>query len=189
MTKDDLETVALLSGAGAFVVALWQYRVAQRWKRAEWVAAEMRVFLDDPWVRVSCALIDWGARKVRLPPDAEGEVLVTDADIKGALVHHTRREDGFTPQEALIRDTFDRFLDGMELFAAHVQSGLVSARDFAPYLSYWAFHIHRARAGDPKADRLVQLRAYAGEYGYSGALALLEELAGHHKVMGGARGD
>ena len=185
MNKEDLEAIALLGGAVAFVAALWQYRIAQRWKRAEWIAAEMRAFLDDPWVRVTCTLIDWGARKVRLPPDAEVEALVTDDEIKAALVHHRLREDGFSPKEALIRDTFDRFLDGMELFAAHVRSGLVSAQDFAPYLSYWAFHIHRARAGDPKVDRLVQLRTYASEYGYLGALTLLEELAGHHTSVVG----
>ena len=78
MNKEDLEAIALLGGAVAFVAALWQYRIAQRWKRAEWIAAEMRAFLDDPWVRVTCTLIDWGARKVRLPPDAEVEALVTD---------------------------------------------------------------------------------------------------------------
>jgi hypothetical protein len=183
VSKEDLEAAALVGGAVAFVVALWQYRIAQQWKRAEWVAAEMRAFLEDPWVRVTCTLIDCGAWKGRLPPDAEAEVLVSDDEIKVALVHHRQREDGFTPKEALIRDAFDRFLDGMELFAAHVRSGLVLAKDFAPYLSYWAFHIHRARAGDPKVDRLVQLRAYASEYGYSGALALLEELAGHHAVV------
>jgi len=179
-TKDELAVLALVGGIVGFTVALYQYRVAQRWKRAEWVAGEMRGFLDDPWVRVACTLIDWGARKVHLPPAATEEVLVTDDEIRMALVHHQERPNGFSPKEALIRDTFDRFLDGIERCAAHVRSRLVSETDFAPYLSYWAFHIQTARAGDPKVDRLVQLKVFARNYGYVGALELIETLSKLH---------
>lgn len=176
-TNDELGALTLVGAVIGFGVALYQYRIAQRWKRAEWVAAEMRAFLDDPWVRVACALIDWGARKVHLPPESPDEVMVTDDEVSAALVHHRDRPGGFHPKEALIRDAFDRFLDGMERCAAHVQSHLVSTSDFAPYLSYWAFHIENARRGDATVDRLVQLKVFARAYGYVGALALIGELA------------
>src|SRR6185436_11768985 len=93
---------------------------------------------------------------------------------------HGTRTDAFTPKEALIRDTFDRFLDGLETCAAHVESGLVSSRDFAPYLDYWAYHIQHARAEDPRTGRLTQLRAFAEAYGYKGALTLIRQLATHY---------
>ena len=179
-TKEELDTLALAGAVVGFCVALYQYRVAQRWKRAEWVAGEMRAFLDDAWVRVACTLIDWGARRVHLPPESPEEVLVTDDEIGAALVHHRERPGGFRPKEALNRDTFDRFLDGMERCAAHVQSHLVSASDFAPYLSYWAFHIENAKVGDTSVDRLVQLKTFASEYGYAGALLLISEVAKLH---------
>jgi hypothetical protein len=178
--KDELNALALVGGVVAFVVALYQYRVAQRWKRAEWVATEMRSFLDDPWVRVACSMVDWGSRRVHLPPAADQEVLVTDDEIRAALVHHRERPNGFSPKEALIRDTFDRFLDGFERCSAHVRSRLVDEIDLAPYLSYWAFHIQSARAGDTKVERLVQLKAFARDYGYSGAMELIEKLAMLH---------
>ena len=40
-----LKAVALVGAAVAFVVSLLQYRKAQQWKRAEWVAREMKAFL------------------------------------------------------------------------------------------------------------------------------------------------
>jgi hypothetical protein len=181
-TKDEVEALAILGGVLAFMVALYQYDVAQRWKRAEWVASEMHRFLDDPWVRVACTMLDWGARKVRLPPDASDPEMVTDEDIEQALQYHDDRACDFSVKEALIRDAFDRFLDGLERCASNVQSGLVRDRDFAPYLSYWAYHIHRAERGDSKVKRLVQLKAFAKAYGYSGALALIGRLERFHSL-------
>lgn len=179
--KDAIDTLALIGGVVTFAVALYQYHIAQRWKRIEWVANEMRAFLNEPWVRVACSLIDWGTREVHLPPNSDYKVLVTDGEICVALVCHLERGDkGFTAKEALIRDTFDHFLDGLERCAAHLRSRLVHETDLAPYLSYWAFHIQTAQP-QAKVDRLVQLKEYARNYGYSGALQLIQQLSVHHK--------
>jgi hypothetical protein len=41
--EDLLKAVALLGAAIAFGIGLFQYRRAQQWKRAEWVAQEMKL--------------------------------------------------------------------------------------------------------------------------------------------------
>lgn len=60
-TPDDLLKAATLLGAAvAFVIGLIQYRRAQQWKRAEWVAQEMKGVFSDPLVQAALTMIDWG---------------------------------------------------------------------------------------------------------------------------------
>ncbi len=54
---------------------------------------------------------------------------------------------------------------------------LVSLSDIRPYLGYWADKVVHARMGDPKVDRLVQLRRYVRCYGYHGVETLFTRLA------------
>jgi hypothetical protein len=181
--EDQLKVVALLGVSIAFVVGLLQYRKSQRWKQAEWVAQEMQTFFADPAVNSALRMMDWGRRRVDLFPDrqdpAERFVVVGDDDLARALALHSDRPEGFTEVEAALRDLFDHFLDRLERINSFVEARLVSLRDVRPYLDYWADKVVRARAGDPKVDRLVQLRRYIRYYDYSGVEALFTQLGGH----------
>jgi hypothetical protein len=171
-----LKALALTGTALAFVVGIWQYAKAQRWRRSEWVAQEVRSFVKDPMVQGALRMIDWGDRSVRLFTDNSGPdgelVRVTDDMVAKALQHHSQRPDGFNLHEAAIRDAFDRFLDGIERFEAFRQARLVTAADLKPHVAYWLHHIRAAKAGDHSVDRLVQLRSYIGAYGFTGVQTL-----------------
>jgi hypothetical protein len=171
-----LKSLALAGTAIAFGVGIWQYVKAQRWRRAEWVAQEIRSFGQDSMVQAALRMIDWGDRRVRLFTDnsgAEGELVrVTDDMVAAALQHHSERPNGFNLHEAAIRDAFDHFLDGLERFEAFRQARLISAEDLKPHVAYWLHHIRSARVGDQTVERLVQLRAYIEAYGYTGVQAL-----------------
>lgn len=171
-----LKIVALLGGAAAFASGLLQYMRSQRWKRAEWVAQEVRAFFADPLVAAATRMIDWGGRTVQLFPDKaepkERIVYVDDNTVTQALMYHGDRVCTFTETEAAIRDAFDRFLDGLEKFDQFIESGLVSADEVRPYLAYWIHHIRSTREGDPTTDRLVQLRKYIEAYGFRGVQRL-----------------
>jgi predicted Rdx family selenoprotein len=177
-TPEDILTAVALIGAGiAFVFGLLQYRKGQQWKRAEWVAQEMKQLFADPLVQATLLMIDWGKREVRLYPERKKEsdqyVFVTATEVTAALLSHRVREGIFTAQEARIRDAFDRFLDGLERFNSYEQTKLVSIDDVHPYLKYWADRI----CAEPSNDRLTQLKEYMNTYGYSGAYALLRKIA------------
>jgi hypothetical protein len=177
-----IKLIALTGAAIAFVTGLLQYRKAQRWKRAEWVAQEMQVFFTDQRVAAALRMIDWGARRIELYPErvdaAARTVYVRDDELAKALENHEDRPHGFTEDEARIRDVFDHFLDRLERINSFVETHLVSIADLKPYLRYWARNITAAREGDPKVDRLVQLRRYMKVYGYSGVEKLFAQLIG-----------
>jgi hypothetical protein len=179
---DHLLTAAALIGAGvAFVFGLIQYRRGQQWKRAEWVAQEMKQLFGDPLVQATLMMIDWGSREIMLYPERNNEseryVLITDAEVTRALMSHGERSDGFEPKEARIRDAFDRFLDGLERFSSYEQTKLVSIKDVRPYLKYWADNICAEPLSAGTKGRLIQLRKYMNEYGFSGAYILLRKIA------------
>lgn len=179
--ENQLELIALIGAATAFLIGLVQYRKAQRWKRVEWIAKEMDAFFGDGKVALALRMIDWGARRIELYPSRTNEadrfVVVRDDDLAKALRHHRVAEDGFTEDEAAIRDLFDHFLDRLERIHSFVQAGLLTYEDVKPYLSYWAVHIIAARVGDKKVDRIVQLRRFIRAYGYEGVQKLFSVLS------------
>lgn len=177
--QDILTALALIGGSLAFILGLIQYRKAQQWKRAEWIAQEMKLFFSNQMVQNALLMIDWGKRRIPLFPHREKfedrYVVVSDEDVKHALRPHEERP-GFSDVEASIRDCFDRFLDGLERFESYVATGLVRSKDLEPYLAYWGYHIASAKSSDKKAERLSQLREYMERYGYAGATRLIKRL-------------
>jgi hypothetical protein len=176
---DYLKLFVLIGAAVAFVVGLMQYRRAQQWKRAEWVAQEMKALFGDPIVQAALLMIEWSGRRIALYPDRQAEadryVRLTNESVADALMIHTERADRpFTDVEADVRAAFDRFLDGLERFHSYVETGLVELSDLRPYLKYWAAALRQPR---DKGHRLARLTAYMRAYGYEGALDLLERIA------------
>jgi hypothetical protein len=178
---DLLKALVFLGAAIAFIVGLAQYRRAQHWKRAEWVAQEMKSFLGDPVVQAVLLMLDWGSRRIPLYPHREEEtdryVLLTNEVVADALMVHDDRPNGFSDLEGDIRAAFDRALDGLERFHSYVDTGLVELSDLRPYLKYWAVQVCRPRAPRPNEHRFARLTAYMDRYGYEGAHDLLKRIA------------
>lgn len=182
-TADDtLKALALIGAAIAFVVGLLQYRKAQRWKRAEWVAKEMKEFFAAPQVEAAFKMIDWGMRSVQLFPRKEGEErfdVVSSAEIMAALQPHEGR-DRFSAKEAAIRDSFDQLFDGLERFESYICTGLITASDVEPYLDYWGIHLRP----DSPQEKLRRIREYMTHYGWESAEALLDRFQPERRANG-----
>lgn len=121
MTVQQVATIlGVFGGLVGFGVGLWQYARAQAWKRAEFVAKEIREFESLHPVRVVLRMLDWNERDFELHPDAEDpderRVVLNDRDIARALAPHADRPDGFGPDEAAVRDYFSVFFDRLERF-------------------------------------------------------------------------
>lgn len=181
--------ITLVGGIGAlylFFVGIERYRKEQVWKRREFIANEMKDFTSDPVAKTAMQLIDWGDRYVELFPGMDNYkdrlVRVDRVMLRGALLHHDlRKKDGegprFTPEEAMIRDTFDHFLSYFERFNSFVEANLVSPEELKPYLHYWVKAISKDM-DDPTRN---VVHHYINSYGFRGTQSLFGKLGGDIK--------
>lgn len=66
-----LTIAGIIGSAIALAFGFVQYRKAELWKRAEFLAKEMKTFFDDRSVQNVLAMIDWGSRYVEFVPNAD----------------------------------------------------------------------------------------------------------------------
>ncbi len=98
---DYLKMLALFGASLVFIVGLWQYRKAQQWKRAEFLAQEMKDFFAAPRVQKALLLIDWGCREISLLEDIadQGRVKVNrQMQTMGLRPHTLLNRTGSDPE-------------------------------------------------------------------------------------------
>lgn len=186
-----LKTLALLGAAVAFAVGLFQYRRAQAWKKAEFLAGEMKDFFENLRVQRALLLIDWGVREIDLlenQPDGHNCVRVTREIQTSALRPHIllggagsdpeiftlNGKAGFDRGEAAIRDCYDAFLDGLERFASYAKSGLIDASSLRPYIGYWIEDIASPTEDLDDAAWCAALLTYVAFYRFNDVLWLFD---------------
>jgi hypothetical protein len=84
----------------------------------------------------------------------------------------------FEPEEAAIRDCYDRFLDGFERFGNYLRGDLVSVNDLKPYVQYWVDDIVDTKCDATDSLWCVFLFAYIEFYAFEGVKALFDSF-GH----------
>ena len=86
MTSNDIEiaklVISVLGLGGTFiaaVLALQSFKRNEKWKKAEFLAKEMKEYFDDPKVQKALQMIDWGRRRIQLLESSaqnDGKVIV-----------------------------------------------------------------------------------------------------------------
>jgi hypothetical protein len=179
--------------AGLGIVVSTYYR-NERWKRAEFLANEMKEFFATPRVQKALVLIDWGERRMNLLEDGSAEetsVTVTRAmQVRGLKPHvllvgdgsdsemvvseDGSRREAFRLPEAAIRDCYDAFLDGLERFSSYVKTGLIEVASLRPYIGYWVESIASPTSNRDDAAWCATLLTYIRFYGFDGVLWLFK---------------
>lgn len=189
--------IGLIVASIAGIMGIRTYRRTDQWKRAEFLAKEMKEFFGNQRVQTALTLIDWGARYIKLLDDGAGKnerVLVTRGMQLRALLPHTikpltsddvvfhadgEHEDDvlrrFTPVEAAIRDCYDSFLDGLEAFSSYVQTDLVALDNLRPYIQYWIDDIHSSTEIAEDAAWSAALATYIAVYRYKNVQWLFDQ--------------
>ena len=188
--------VAALGLALTLTAALIAWRTflrTERWKRAEFIAGEMKQFFDNPLVQRALWMIDWGTRSIPLldeHAENRGRVMVTRPMQIHALLPHPLVSPGegsdqaeaqgsptsrFTPEEVAIRDCYDALLDRLERFADYVRTELISVGELRPYLEYWIKDIHAPTEDAEDAAWAAVLLTYIEFYGFSGVQTLFRQ--------------
>jgi hypothetical protein len=173
--------VLALSGA---IVAWQTFLRSERWKKAEFLAREMKDFFENPRVQTALTLVDWDLRRVKLLDDKardEGYVIVDRMMQASALRPHVffgRTSDEvaqgrFTREEAAIRDRYDALLDGMERFGNCLSTKLVRLESMQPYIGYW---LDRISDKDNRSNAVwkATLLTYIDFYGFHGVQKLFK---------------
>lgn len=197
-TLEHIKSLVTVAGAiGSFIVfsiGVSTYLRTEKWKRAEFLANEMKEFFASPRVQKALFLVDWGSRELPLIEGRsgdEGRILVTRQMQTTALRPHTLLERtgsdpevftvgdvvstiGFTQSEAAIRDCYDAFLDGLERLASYVQTGLTDVRSLRPYIGYWIDDISAPTENADDAAWCAALLTYISFYRFDGVLWLFD---------------
>jgi hypothetical protein len=170
------EFVKIIGAIIAFALSLSQYVRAQRWKRREFIAAQIRDFDSDEKIQAALRMLDWTGRRVFLRSDETGNIVPTIVDeytLSAALLSHSS-VSGFTATQASIRDCFDQILDALGRLETFVYSELITKEELLPYIEYWVQKI----AGKPKPqhseDFYILLHHYMRTYGFERARLLLK---------------
>lgn len=167
-----LTAIGLFLTSFALLKGIIEYQKAQKWKKQEFLAKEVKEFFDDWNVKRMLRLLDWNKIDISL---AEGEllsnpeqksVILIDADLFQAWKHHSEVLQGYEEKEALIRHIFDDGLPKLALFYQYTQSGLISTEDLKPYLTYWIQLIGDKNNGRKSPELWTQLWQYIEQYGY-----------------------
>ena len=197
-TIEHVKSFVTVAGAvGSFIVfsvGVSTYLRTEKWKRAEFLANEMKEFLTSPRVQRALLLIDWGYREIQLIEDRtadESRVIVTRQLQTMGLRPHTLLERagsdpevfatddgvsrvGFTQSQAAIRDCYDAFLDGLERFASYVEAGLIDVASLRPYIGYWIDDISSRTENPEDAAWCAALLTYISFYRFDGVLWLFD---------------
>lgn len=130
---------AIVGGLFGFYKSFIEYRNAQKWKKAEFLAKEAKEFFADRNVSRALLFLDY----------KENDIPVYDNEIEGKKSIHYNNEllmrsldperniTEFSQEEVLIRKIFDDFLTKLGFFNHYLESNLVTLKDIIPYLGYW----------------------------------------------------
>jgi hypothetical protein len=169
--------VGVTVGVITAIRGLVEYDRAQRWKRGEFLASEMKAFHSNPSIHKALSILDWSDRKVELFPDRPDPdtryVLVDDPLLISALSPSSTE---YSDEQIAIRDLFIELFDALERFEDFVASGLLTARQLRPYLYYWIQTVADYEKAGDRVDRITALADFIAAYEYSGVNRLIKRL-------------
>lgn len=180
-----LELVGAAVALTALAFGLYQYYIAQKWKRAEFAAAQLQLLSSDEELDLCCKLLDWSGRVSAVPVKYQAltDARTFDHDwrvMKEAMLpeEDSARADwdwDWDWQHMMYRDMFDRFFSYLERIDHYISIDLISAGDVAS-LRYWIEQLERPRFLPENEQSLF--RTFVTRYGYSGVSNLSKRFAG-----------
>jgi hypothetical protein len=186
-SKDVFSALTSLFGLSAFVFAAWQYHINQVWRRNQFLAAEIKDFLGDQFVKESVVIFDVsgatieakvGGKNSTISVFHEGPVPHDDLEkhnfhitLSEALRKHEGR--GLNEVEIAVRDRIDRYFSYLERLYIFQQNKLFKKSEIFPFLSYQLALLNGERKSAQGYHK--QLRIYLEKYGFLLAIKFLDD--------------
>lgn len=167
--------VAGLAAVLTLAFGTWEYRKAQAWKRAEFLASEVEKFESREATRAAMQMLDYNSVRIVLWPEhpSPDSIRIDDAVLAGALLPHVEKQR-FSVAEFRIRDYFDQYFDGLERFDHYIEVGLITEDDLQPFLGYWLDILGDASSGRKPGPLVRTIWRYLDCYQFTGVIRLLE---------------
>lgn len=169
---------AVLISLLVFIKGIHEYTKAQRWKKGEFVAKEIKEFQNDFDIKRAMILLDWNCKELDLRPnEIEGKTkfIFTDDLLKSALQTH-RNITTFSLEEVVIKGILDSFFDRLTLFNNYIETELISVNDIKPYLIYWIKILADPENGRKPKEIRILIWKYLKEYEYNGVIEFYHKL-------------
>jgi hypothetical protein len=183
------EWITVIVAIIAFVLGLFQYRRAQKWRRMEWIAAEVKAFFGGPHVKNALLILDW--KRCELPylressDSAREKTFMYEEDMLGSALE-TRSDPSnaspelpFSSKEVEMRDCMDRLLDGLGQFEIFIRSDLIKQEELHPFIGYWTDILSNPNNQQKSPEARRWIRQYAEDYRFDDAIALLRRFKNH----------
>jgi hypothetical protein len=176
---------------GAFIISLlilikgiYEYTIAQKWKKAEFLSKEIKEFFNDFEIKRALILLDWNENEIPLKPnEMEGKTIlkIDDNLIISSLFTHKQREKS-EKENILLKGIFDVFFDRLNMFENYIEAGLIKTKDLKPYLIYWINILADPMNERKKKEVRAQIWKYIDEYGYHELRKLCRRFGFKHKL-------
>jgi hypothetical protein len=149
MMADTASCIGVLIAAAGLAIGLYQFRANSTRARAIKAVDEMEGLFKDEAVQRALEIIDYGQVTLQFGKDPNGYALVVSGELlRRSLVYHgdtgvdeapaePGKDERFSADERLIRDTFDTFLVRLERIENLIRNGVITKTDFGDLFSYW----------------------------------------------------
>lgn len=135
-----IAALGVVVGAVGFAIGLYQYHIAQKWKKSEFAAKLLEELANDERLTTCCKLLDYSTRKLPVPsqyrPLTEDSIFLHNWEALGKAMSSEVDMRKFEWQAVLYRDLFDYFFGYLERINHYIDIGLITAKDVSS-LEYW----------------------------------------------------
>jgi hypothetical protein len=172
-TGEVIAALGVVIGAVGFVIGLYQYHIAQKWKKSELAAKLLEELANDEQLTICCKLLDYSSRKLPVPsqyrPLTENSTFLHSWDALAAAMSTEATKSDFEWQAVLSRDLFDHFFGYLERINHYIDIGLIAVKDVSS-IEYWLKQIP-----SPRFVRTPIFHNFIQFYGYEGVIALMNK--------------
>jgi len=178
---DWIVRIGVLGGFIIFGVGLWQYGQSQKWKRAEFVLTEIRLFEPKPNVVNVRRMLDNETANIYLYGETDADkhpqapVVVDRSMLDNALTQTSDLKREHTGDELAVQTALNSYLSHLDHFNNVMDSGLIRASELKLYLDHYLDILGNQNNQKLSTQLRRKLWAYMNSNGYIGALNLLRK--------------
>jgi len=177
---DWIVRIGVLGGFIIFGVGLWQYGQSQKWKRAEFLLSEIRLFEPKQNIVNVRRILDNEAAQIYLygeknaDDEPEPPVFVDRSMLDCALSEPSDLKREHTPDELAIQTALNAYLSHLDHFNNVIDSGLVRKQELKLYLEHYLDILGNQKNNKLSPQLRSKLWVYMNSKGYGGAINLLK---------------